>query len=78
MTDARMEWAAFELMDGLRRSQGAALDAHGLGPIETPYETVLSEPGVSLRRYAAGTSGPAVLLVPAPIKRPYIWDLAPR
>jgi polyhydroxyalkanoate synthase len=78
MTDARMEWAAFELMDGLRRSQGAALDALGLGPIETPYETVLSEPGVQLRRYSSGgDNGPAVLLVPAPIKRPYIWDLAP-
>jgi polyhydroxyalkanoate synthase len=79
MIDARMEWAAFELMDGLRRSQGAALDALGLGPIETPYETVLSEPGVRLRRYGSGggDNGPTVLLVPAPIKRPYIWDLAP-
>jgi polyhydroxyalkanoate synthase len=79
MIDARMEWAAFELMDGLRRSQGAALDALGLGPIETPYETVLSEPGVRLRRYGSGggDNGPTVLLVPAPVKRPYIWDLAP-
>lgn len=78
MNGDRIEWTAFQLMDGVRRAQGAALDALGLGPIETPYETVLSEPSVSLRRYATGReSGPTVLLVPAPIKRPYIWDLAP-
>jgi polyhydroxyalkanoate synthase len=78
MNGDRIEWTAFELLDGVRRAQGAALDALGLGPIETPYETVLSEPGVSLRRYGRGSDrGPAVLLVPAPIKRPYIWDLAP-
>lgn len=71
-----IEWTAFEVMDGMRRAQGAALDALGLGPIETPYETLMSEPGVRLRRYGS-ERGPAVLLVPAPIKRPYIWDLAP-
>jgi polyhydroxyalkanoate synthase len=76
MNGDRIEWTAFELLDGLRRAQGAALDALGLGPIQTPHETVLDEPGVSLRRYGNGR-GPAVLLVPAPIKRPYIWDLAP-
>lgn len=76
MNGERIEWAAFELLDGVRRAQGAALDALGLGPIRTPYETALDEPGVSLRRYGTGR-GPAVLLVPAPIKRPYIWDLAP-
>jgi len=58
--------------------QGAMLDAFGLGPIETPFETVHSEPGVSVRRYGKGDeTGPTVLIVPAPIKRPYIWDLAP-
>lgn len=76
MNGDRIDWTAFELLDGVRRAQGAALDALGLGAIQTPYETVLDEPGVSLRRYGSGR-GPAVLLVPAPIKRPYIWDLAP-
>lgn len=78
MNADRIEWTVFELMDRVRRAQGAALDAFGLGPIQTPSETVLSEPGVSLRRYYTGRAdGPAVLLVPAPIKRPYLWDLAP-
>ena len=73
-----LEWAFFEGLDGVRRMQGAMLDAFGLGPIETPHESVHSEPGVSLRRYGTGNqTGPTVLIVPAPIKRPYIWDLAP-
>jgi polyhydroxyalkanoate synthase len=76
MNADRIEWTAFALLDGVRRAQGAALDALGLGPIQTPYENVLDAPGVRLRRYGGGR-GPAVLLVPAPIKRPYIWDLAP-
>jgi polyhydroxyalkanoate synthase len=84
MTDARFprgsafEWMFFEGLDHVRRLQGATLDALGLGPIETPYETVYSAPGVSLRRYGSGNApGPVLIIVPAPIKRPYIWDLAP-
>jgi polyhydroxyalkanoate synthase len=39
---------------------------------------VLREPGLTLKAYSDGArAGPAVLLVPAPIKRAYIWDLAP-
>lgn len=54
------------------------LDVAGSGPVETPYSVVHSEAGLKLRRYADGEgSGPSVLIVPAPIKRPYIWDLAP-
>jgi len=72
------EWLFLEGLDGVRRMQGAMLDALGLGPIETSYVTVYGEPGVSLRRYGTGSeAGPAVIIVPAPIKRPYIWDLAP-
>jgi polyhydroxyalkanoate synthase len=73
-----LEWMFFEGLDRARRLQGAMLDALGLGPIEAPYETVYSAPGVSLRRYGTGReAGPVMLIVPAPIKRPYIWDLAP-
>lgn len=73
-----IEWKMFEGLDSMRRLQGAMLDIFGLGPIETPHETVFSKPGVSLRRYGGeDASGPPVLIVPAPIKRPYIWDLAP-
>lgn len=54
------------------------LDALGLGPVEAPYREVFKAPGASLRRYGGGDeTGPTVLIVPAPIKRPYIWDLAP-
>lgn len=73
-----MDWTLFENLDRLRRQQGALLDALGLGPVEAPYREVFRAPGVSLRRYGSGDeSGPLVLIVPAPIKRPYIWDLAP-
>jgi len=72
------EWVFFEILDEVRRAQGAAMDALGLGPIETPHETVFAEPGLTLRRYGTGSEkGPRVVLVTAPIKRPYVWDLAP-
>ncbi|HEU4350819.1 MAG TPA: alpha/beta fold hydrolase [Burkholderiales bacterium] len=74
----RMEWLLFEQLDRMRRAQGSFCDAVGLGPVETPYETIHREPGVSLRSYGKGArGGPLVLIVPAPIKRPYIWDLDP-
>lgn len=73
-----MDWALFEQLDRMRRAQGSFCDAVGLGPVETPYEAIHREPGVSLRRYGgSGQSGPLVLIVPAPIKRAYIWDLEP-
>ena len=66
-----------ELMDTLRRAQGNALEVLGYGPDERSYRVLASAPHWCLRDYAGGGSGPAVLLIPAPIKRPYIWDLAP-
>ena len=70
--------AAFRQLDRLRRLQGTVMDAMGLGPVETPSEVVESWPGVRLRAYAdPGAPGPALLIVPAPIKRAYIWDLVP-
>src|SRR5512145_132184 len=74
----RMDWLLFEQLDRMRRAQGSFCDAVGLGPVETPYEAIHREPGISLRRYGEGAQfGPLVLIVPAPIKRPYIWDLDP-
>ena len=73
-----MNWGRFERLDEVRRFQGAILDAAGLGPVETPWRPVHREAGVILRQYASGESdGPLVFIVPAPIKRCYIWDLAP-
>lgn len=62
----------------MRRAQGLLLDAAGIGPLETTYRAVHRRPGVTLRRYEDGSErGALLLIVPAPIKRPYIWDLAP-
>jgi len=66
-----------ELMDTLRRAQGNALEMLGFGPTECGYRVLASAPRWRLRDYASLDAGPAVLMIPAPIKRPYIWDLAP-
>lgn len=68
----------FESMDRARRTRGAVMDRMGYGPVETPHEIVLSMPGMRLRRYSARPEfRKAALIVPAPIKRHYIWDLDP-
>jgi polyhydroxyalkanoate synthase len=68
----------YEQVDDLRRWQGRLLEWVGLGPIETPSRVVFSERGVSLHAYAdSDRLGPVLVIVPAPIKRAYIWDLAP-
>jgi polyhydroxyalkanoate synthase len=71
--------AAFGALDETRRWRGRLLDALGMGPRTTPCEIVEVAPGVRLRVYpSASATGPPVLLVSAPIKRWYIWDLEPR
>jgi polyhydroxyalkanoate synthase len=70
--------AAFEQLDRMRQWRGALFDAAGFAPVESEYRVVHEEPGLRLRRYGdEHTEGPAMLIVPAPIKRPYIWDLKP-
>lgn len=67
----------FESIDKKRKVQGELLDRLNLGRQESPYRIVLSRPGVRLRCYGAGSGGkPVLLIVPAPIKAPYIWDLS--
>lgn len=57
---------------------GDMLDFSGGGRRETPWETALSVPGFVLRRYGRASGGdPPVLIVPAPIKGPYIFDILP-
>jgi polyhydroxyalkanoate synthase len=78
MADDLVSWTFFEALDSARRMQGMALDALGFGPSEAPYATIFRNAGANLRRYGTGTEpGAAVVIIPAPIKRPYIWDLAP-
>lgn len=69
----------FAIIDEARRRTGRVLDRFGLGPVEQPFRTIAEWPGGRLRAYGppAGEPGPALLIVPAPFKRPYIWDLLP-
>lgn len=68
----------FQSMDQVRCLQASALDRFGLGPRESAYQAVYERPGLRLRCYGSGAAGTApLLIVPAPIKRPYIWDLTP-
>lgn len=65
--------------DAMRRQVGRGLDALGLGPEESPYRIVAEFAGARLRAYQGPdrAAGPVVLIVPAPFKRAYIWDLIP-
>src|SRR5690349_7780098 len=68
----------FHEMDHARRIAGEWLDATGFAPVESAHEFVLAKTGMRLRRYGAESEkSPAMLIVPAPIKRHYIWDLSP-
>jgi len=70
--------ALLKTMDRSRQARGKLLDRAGFGPQETPSTVLYGEAGLNLRCYAPGEAeAPPVLLVPAPIKRSYIWDLAP-
>jgi polyhydroxyalkanoate synthase len=61
----------------LRRDRAAWLRSAGFGPIETPFRTAYRLEGLRLRIYGEELDGPILLIVPAPIKRAYIWDLMP-
>src|SRR5208283_4718668 len=67
----------FETADILRRAQGRTLQAVGFGPDECPYRVIASGPFWVLRDYGKDNAMQSALIVAAPIKRAYIWDLAP-
>jgi polyhydroxyalkanoate synthase subunit PhaC len=68
----------FLLLDAARRQIGSVADAWGLGPREAGWRQAASFRGARLRAYQpAGSEGPVLLIVPAPFKRAYIWDLVP-
>jgi polyhydroxyalkanoate synthase subunit PhaC len=69
--------AHFAITDRMHQAQGDALDALGLGPRECAFRLISSGPHWRLRAYGGPEAGPLLLMVPAPIKRPYIWDLIP-
>ena len=69
--------AQFAWMDIWRRAQGDAGAACGLGPDECFYRIVATGSHWRLRAYSDQPAMAPLLVVAAPIKRPYIWDLAP-
>lgn len=70
---------ALKQMDRMRQARGQMLERMGYGPQEADYTVLHSEPGLRLRKYASPSADRgAVLLVPAPIKKAYIWDLLPQ
>jgi hypothetical protein len=80
MTDGALPLmvSGLEALDDLRRGAGQVLDALGHGPRTTPSIVTDPAPGARLHSYpGADPSGPPLLLVPAPIKRCYIFDLDP-
>ena len=48
-----------------------------IGPIECPYNVLASDTRWRLRQYSGGDAHSSLLIVAAPIKQPYIWDLVP-
>jgi polyhydroxyalkanoate synthase subunit PhaC len=73
--------AGWAFVDGEKRRQGELMDRLGLGPVTTPSRTVRTWRTATLRAYQEparpSAQRPALLIVPAPIKSAYIWDLAP-
>lgn len=69
--------AQFEMVDALRRAQGDMLAALLFKPDECPFQVIASGPYWRLRDYGGDNASQSLLVVAAPIKRPYIWDLCP-
>lgn len=72
-----MNLEGFARNDATRRAMARQMQALGWCAQETPSEIVFSAPGVRLRAYGGAPAGPVLVLVPAPIKRHFILDLAP-
>jgi len=69
--------AQFDVSDILRRAQGDVVGAFGLDPKESPHRIITSRAHWRLRDYGGDDRSRSLLIIAAPIKRPYIWDLAP-
>jgi polyhydroxyalkanoate synthase subunit PhaC len=67
----------FATLDLMRRAQGHALGAIGFDPVESPHRRLASGDNWRLRDYGGPGPETSLLVVAAPIKRPYIWDLRP-
>ena len=67
----------FPLTDALRQAQGQVLDSIGFAPHECSYRILATSRRWRLRAYDGAAIGSCLVIVSAPIKKPYIWDLAP-
>jgi polyhydroxyalkanoate synthase subunit PhaC len=67
---------SFAAADEMRRWYGLVLDLW-LARTETPSRLLLERSGMKLRDYGDEGNRPSLLIIPAPIKKPYIWDLTP-
>ena len=69
----------FQLIDAGRREAGLLLEGLGFGMDEAPYRIVAEFDGARVRAYQAECphGRPVLLIISAPFKRPYLWDLAP-
>jgi polyhydroxyalkanoate synthase len=63
-------------LDWFRRAQGDFLAAVGFGPAECAFRVAASGRHWRLRDYGS-EGGTPLLVVAAPIKHPYLWDLTP-
>ncbi|WP_225116452.1 alpha/beta fold hydrolase [Bradyrhizobium sp. BRP22] len=73
----RTMFPIFSISDAFRRSVGDLMENAGYGPHETAWDR-LEHHDFRLRRYAPlAANALPVLIVPAPIKRAYIFDLLP-
>ena len=77
LDDGFLRHLQFSAIDAFRRMQGDVLGSFGFEPAESAYRIIASGAHWRLRDYDTTYRSGAVLIVAAPIKRPYIWDLAP-
>jgi polyhydroxyalkanoate synthase subunit PhaC len=76
--EATWSRAWWTFADSLRQRQADLFDRVGLGLQTTPARLVRRRRAVDLLAFhGSGTSGPTLLIIPAPIKTWHIWDLAP-
>lgn len=69
----------FRLIDAARHAVGSVMDESGMGVAESPYRVIAEFDGARVRSYQERCEGggPILLIIPAPFKKPYIWDLMP-
>jgi polyhydroxyalkanoate synthase len=69
----------FSTLDHFRQAQARLLQSLGYGSDPEPSWVLAETPGMRLRAFGKGEgAGTPIILVPAPIKRADIFDLAPR